>query len=381
MKRKASSLDHSCSKKANTGAPIIRFTVCQDPAKELFDQGVVVIRSQYFMDNLSELQQRFEDEVRKFPEFSKHPALADLKKEIKQGNVDRYCVGGTSFLGNPAVFHNPLSRELRQTVCFELKDLFLNYKHKYLQDDTYKLEICVDRILCRPPGDVPTKESWHRDEAPSADPLADKVFGGWLNLDSDPQYFSCVPGSHNFGRTDDGQGFHKIAADECKIFETKKQIMEVPPGHIIVFLEDIAHEIISNASTMRPYTTIRQFNGFRFTKSDQPLHGEDYIRECLKTQSVMKIKSNQMPALYPRISLMYSQHRAKKNIFVKEMTIGEEYIDPKTRNFVSLQEISERTQRNVMYDPYTEEEIDLLLPRHEHVLRNPSTGEKVKISF
>ena len=98
-------------------------------------------------------------------------------------------------------------------------------------------------------------------------------------------------------------------------------------------------------------------------------------------QSVMKIKSNQVPAIYPKTAVMYTNQRDKKDIFIEEMTIGAEYVDTATRNFYSLAEISEMTGIDHMYTKYSEHEVELLMPRKVHTVKNPYTGKLVQVEF
>ena len=51
-----------------------------------------------------------------------------------------------------------------------------------------KLEQDIDRMLWRTYNLQPPAETWHRDEAKTAND-DDDVFGGWWNLDAKPQYF------------------------------------------------------------------------------------------------------------------------------------------------------------------------------------------------
>ena len=63
-----------------------------------------------------------------------------------------------------------------------------------------KLEQCFDRLLYRIPGQSPTAETMHRDEALCA-LEKDVVFGGWVNLSGMPQTFSCCPRTHKMVST------------------------------------------------------------------------------------------------------------------------------------------------------------------------------------
>ena len=72
----------------------------------------------------------------------------------------------------------------------------------------YNLEQFMERMTIRVPGEKPSAESWHRDESKVASG-DDKIFGGWVNLNDYPHYFSCVPGSQ-YKNTTSHNGFAKI---------------------------------------------------------------------------------------------------------------------------------------------------------------------------
>ena len=48
----------------------------------------------------------------------------------------------------------------------------------------------------------------------------DRIFGGWLNLDTDPQYFSHVPGTHAAPRRGD-------EVERCRL-TVSKPVFQVP---------------------------------------------------------------------------------------------------------------------------------------------------------
>ena len=122
------------------------------------------------------INDRFLETLKKFPEITQ--------------NTTQYVLGGFSALGNPASFHNDLVRELRLQAHGPVQSVLSEFA-----DPGQKFEQIPDRMMFRPKGQVPTAESWHRDESKLAKP-GDKIFGGWLNLDSKSQYFSCCPGTH-----------------------------------------------------------------------------------------------------------------------------------------------------------------------------------------
>lgn len=343
-----------------------------NPAQELFENGVTVIKPRFLSNNLDEIRTDFDEAIKSFKEFKIHPSIDEIKKDIGE-SVSRYALGGTSFIGNPSAFHAPFFRKMREIVMFlAIRDLFKEYKSAYLSE-SYNLEQIMDRIMIRPAGDVPCNESWHRDESPMADVLnGDLTFGGWVNYDKEAQYFSCVPGTHKNldpAARDPEKGFHKVAKKDIPTYERHKALIEIKPGEMIVFIEDLVHEIVSNAKSKRKFTSIRQFFGWRFTKQ-QGVSIHKNLDELLEKQSVIPLKSGQIPAIIPKIYDAFPTHKRKRKRFVDAALVSPEILNNKTRNIDSLKEAG-----LPLYPAYSEREKKLLLANNTFELRNPDTNE------
>jgi hypothetical protein len=256
-------------------------------AEQLDTNGVVVISIAWFVDNLLTLQQQFLDTLRNFPEYKRSPENPDFAPDNTE--ID-YVLGGFSALGNPSSFHNPFVRNLREWCLRSLLPFFREYKKLKKQD--WKLEQTYDRMLFRLAGQTPSKESWHRDEAKTKH-KDDLTFGGWINLDDKPQYFSCIQGTH--GISPETAGFATIPKDivEQEDYNNRKSKIEIPPGNIVIFFENTIHEVVS---TKLNYNSKRLFLGWRLTHLSTPLF--DNLEESQTSQRPMKIKSDQTPALY-----------------------------------------------------------------------------------
>lgn len=237
-------------------------------------------------DKLPEYRAQFDNMVRAFPEF-----LPGARK---------FVMGGFSALGNPASFHNPFVRLLRQWAMYAaVTELWADYIPKYKPN--YRLEQCIDRMMLRLRGDAPSPESWHRDEAVGT-AASDETFGGWINLDDQDQFFNCVKQSHA-ERPNKGGGFAPIkSADEKAMYKARAETVAVPPGHMIVFFEHIVHEVRSKKVQ---YDMYRLFTGWRITDSHEPLvKGLDAM---LYNQAVIPLKSNQTPPMYAKLN--WTNHR------------------------------------------------------------------------
>jgi hypothetical protein len=122
---------------------------------------------------------------------------------------------------------------------------------------------------------------------------SDDIFGGWVNLDlpgSKPQQFQCIEKSHLDGSQDE-EGFAKVKKDIVK--GRKSVIMTVPPGHWIVFFQNIIHNVVKQDIK---HTSIRVYTGFRLTKKEGMLFSENADR--IRRQASILIPSGQEARMY-----------------------------------------------------------------------------------
>jgi hypothetical protein len=244
-------------------------------------EGVVVIQTP-LVDNAlrAETRAAFEQHILESPEFrDPNPSDPTWKPQL----------GGFACMANPSSFHHPLVRKLREMCTGAVLDADV------LPLEGRKLEKPFDRLMYRISGEKPTAESMHRDEAMTALP-SDVVFGGWINLDDEPQYFSCAPRTHH-EVGGQNKGFAKITSKEEK--EKYKPLfrrVEIPPGCILVFYERLVHEVNPVQATSR---VMRMMLGWRVTDANEPLFGEATTAEWIRDQGVPKIKSGQDPPVWP----------------------------------------------------------------------------------
>lgn len=241
-------------------------------------------------DELEEHRDAFIRECRNFKEYQ---------------NVEesfQFVAGGFSALGNPSSFHNPFVRKMRR--------LAYNIHCKLFEGCGLNGHALFDRMMLRPVGKSPTAESWHRDITPNLS-SEDTLFGGWINFNSGSQYFSCVPGSHNDAK-DDAVGFSLIKSDaqlaRCKLGKT---VVEVPGGHMIIFYQNLIHEVRARKS---PENQFRLFTPFRLTPSSEMLFAESY-EDAIENQGVPLIPSGQRPMMWPTTNWNYPAQRASLETF------------------------------------------------------------------
>tara|TARA_B100000131_G_scaffold13422_1_gene13859 strand:- start:163 stop:1083 length:921 start_codon:yes stop_codon:yes gene_type:complete len=218
----------------------------------------------------------------KFPEF----------REIK----GQLVLGGFGALGNPSSHHHPYIRGLRRRIYDKI--------HPVFKGDGRNLEMIIDRLMIRLPGQVGGTESWHRDEAVRAK-TADTVFGGWVNFDLGEQIFSCVPGSHT--KVLGTGGFARIDKSEHKELKSRSTQIKIPAGAIVIFNENIIHEVYPHK---KKHTMMRLFVGWRLTNETEPLIPN--IHSLLKDQAPIPLKSGQMPEMFSKSHLMFHLLKLEK---------------------------------------------------------------------
>lgn len=283
---------------------------------QLFLAGVTVIP---IIDKkqIKEYQRKFDDALQNFREYARDPDNPTLDS---QGNPLVYVAGGFAALGNPSSFHNEFSREMRMVGFEGMMEIVKDYSKMIASDVEYNLQALSDRMMFRQKGQKPTPESWHRDVMkPGSIDEYDEIFGGWINLDTKDQYFSCIPGSHldivqkrltagfaTLSGTMDKINGKKTPPAELKAAIQKvtkdKHLFTVPPGYMIVFPQYILHEVIANVAE---YNMRRQFTGWRLTTSDSSL----YPLSLFDDNAVIPLPGSMIPPMYAQMHLMH--HKTK----------------------------------------------------------------------
>lgn len=323
-------------------------------ALTLYDRGLVSLPLPGLM--LAEHRQEFMATMRDFPEF--RPG-----HEPSSG----FVMGGFSALGNSASFHNPLVRRLRSELHALVRPLMTELSR--LEGHEFKLEQLIDRMMYRPRGKVPSAETWHKDISPAAH-STDLIFGGWLNLDDQPQVFSCIQRTHRIVDpllVPENTGFAKLSKDQSKALANHPDALaySVPPGSLLIFYERLTHEV---RATKLQTDSYRMFTGWRLTCSDQPLYNN--LNTVLEEQSVPFLKSGQLPPMYAKLHLVnwIDQLSEWSNGVAVVPECTEQYTPRsgkrKGEEFTIVRRVmpSLKRARLPMYRAYTEEERALLHP-------------------
>ena len=244
-------------------------------------EGVVVVPTPLAdQTTRTQIVQAFLQSIWESPEFAK-PAPNDP--------TWKPMLGGFAAMANPSSFHHPTIRKLREMMTAAILDT------DALPIKGRKLEKPFDRTLFRIPGETPTAESMHRDESTAA-LNSDVIFGGWVNLEDVPQYFSCCPRTH-IEVGNQNKGFAKITSKEEKAkYRPLFRRVEIPPGCCVIFYERLVHEVVAIRSTRTMY---RMFLGWRVTDAEEPLFGSQTTLGWISDQAVPKIKSGQDPPVWP----------------------------------------------------------------------------------
>lgn len=251
-------------------------------AYELETGGVYVVRDTIFSDPCHRADVL--EAASNFPEF--------------RGGVKKFVMGGFGALGNPASFHNPVVREHREWAMAILVDKVFRGLVSKLPGGGWKLEQLIGRLTIRAPGESPSRESWHRDEAKVSTDPSDQIYGGWINLDPHPQYFSCVVGSHTAG-TAANSGFVKVSEEEAAVIKQNNLStkVEIPPGAILIFNENIIiHEVYPKKLG---YPLVRLHLAWRLTRGASCMRPG--LQSLLDSQAIIPIKSGQIPPMHAKL--------------------------------------------------------------------------------
>ena len=228
-------------------------------------------------------------------ELRRDPYYKDATLAWNQGMV----MGGFGGLATPHSYHNPVIRELRLRV---------HGVGVQLCPPGMVIEQCPDRTMSRAVQQCPGSESWHRDESPSAGP-GSTIFGGWINLNDHDEFFACCPGSQRGSQRTGTSGssgsqrgsdknFQTIPKEERPKWKAAEVKVVVPPGHMVVFYENIVHRVYAGKKR-REY---RLFVGWRIGTPGNPGNPpiDPTLRDRMVHHQVPKIKGGMQPPVYAR---------------------------------------------------------------------------------
>ena len=302
------------------------------------------------------------------PEFSEEfrngtllPQLRHAFPGAKECELRSMQAGGFGALGLASSFHCPFVRHVRACVHGVAKAAIVGQYREHGVGIPSRFEQDIDRLGVRSAGQKPTAESWHRDESAGAVP-GDLVFGGWVNLSSHVESFSCVPGTQRPGQN---RGFAVIKDPaEKAAAKAARVLVDVPPGHLIMFLESLVHEVNAKAHDT---DMLRLFMGWRLTNETRAMN-QDELLGALETQNVIRIKSGQVPELYPKLWQVnfpdkFAWH-VPKFIPAMQRQVVVQSGKRQGHAYTALVPTSHSLQElGAMYPEYSSGEIQMLLPQ------------------
>jgi hypothetical protein len=281
-----------------------------DKVIELEQYGITSIPI-YTLSELGDIQKEFAQTLQSFPEYRRDPQ--DPTRD-SAGNDIVHVLGGFAALGNPASFHNPLVRKIRLRARHLVQKFFARLiDQKYYDKESTRLEMLFDRLMFRPSGMKPVAEAWHRDVMPQKHiHVNDEIYGGWVNLDSVNQYFSCIPGSHlGVCQYTLEPGFATIDKSCVKEINQYKIKYVVPPGHIVIFPQYILHEVVANPVD---HDMHRLFIGWRTTNMKTSILGDNVLATVIANQGVPPLPGGMIPPVYSaNHGTFYLKKRFKPN--------------------------------------------------------------------
>lgn len=264
--------------------------------------------------------------------------------------LSRYLVGGGAPAVEPGFGGCPLPSSMH---CPESRRL-----HRLLQDQVYRplaaglvrsprplaflgegrpkfFAYMYDRWCQRSAGIKPAAEALHRDLSPDSFSGARNmlVFGGFVAAEG-AQVFTCYRGTHVVGRSrpDAGEGFSKLSKSECgelsaRLSHERRQV-QVPEGSVLVFFENILHEVRARPY---PHRITRLFTAFAVWSGAPPCAApvcgspDGRGRDCFMCTQVSfcregaltHLKSKQLNRTYP--ALYACNHRGKLAIIAGQL--------------------------------------------------------------
>ena len=287
-------------------------------------------------------------------------------------------IGGFGAIGGASQVHQPLARSLRlQVVQCIRKHLRMGLKGKYYVANM------LDRFSLRVEGTSTTAENWHRDTSMDYSgglSMNDFIVGGWVNL-NDPldgpagsQFFTCVPGTQF--EPDPGCGFKRLSEEAAAEYRKRCVRVEIPQGFALVFLETLVH-CVTKATTpfgLVNHGSLRCYLKARLSRTIPANFPLDEVMRTIVTQGNPRLNSKEIG--FPSYSSSHQVfHRDKIMKFsgnvhdcfrdvLRETGTRQPILDEHGNTQLGFvrQYMPSLSEAGKMFEPYTQADIDLLLP-------------------
>ena len=306
--------------------------------------------------------------------FDLHSFLGGQREFVVSNENTSFVMGAFGALANPSSQHHPEVRELRTAVYKHMTSLF--------SDEPAFAGKCVellpDRFSIRHQNQPVTAESWHRDVSAIIG-AGDIIYGGYVNMDErQTQYFSCIPGTHLDADANDA-GFAKLDKADTAAYNTRREIIAVPPRHAILFNERTIHEIAKRK--IKEPTSYRQYFKWRISslKPDgglpEPTLGHSAIMRAVVEQGAFPLHAigeTPLPPMYGKSHVIFWGDRLET--FAQNVR-PEFHAPPNSKGQIFAQRFMPSLHQAgiPLFPPYTEDEVAMLFPRN---LLNLSTFNK-----
>ena len=344
-------------------------------AKELFANGVITFPL-FSPDEIAAISAEFDRQL------AANPLLIDTPA-TRAAYTAKPAMDSFGALGDPYSFHMPI-RKIIDAALHRWIDA--NLKNYCFRDRFF---LHRDRAMVRPRGTTISGESWHTDNPPSVLAIMttdengqrtveshedDITLGGWVSL-SGANAFRCCPKTHELRRKKDLNGFVPFTKEESDRFTQESVTISVPPGHAILFYQNIVHCINPGRVSVR---TTRTFVGVSFTNAERTGFYRDLSRR-LHNFSAMQLPSGQEPFMYEAMHLVFWRERIESysSNFIdavcetyvpsakkKRRYNEDEPIDMRPRRFIRKQlgDLTAYVPPEKLPPPYTPEERAMFFP-------------------
>jgi hypothetical protein len=140
-------------------------------------RGFILLRPDWLLSNLSQVQREFRDTLRNFPDFAFEGAWG-----VRQDGI----------LTNPGSFHNLLSRGLRQCATLSIAPIITDILRTHPE---FKMQCAVSPMAFSPDARKSKDGArWDFVRKPLQHDMT--VLEGFINIGPTTQIFTCAPGTH-----------------------------------------------------------------------------------------------------------------------------------------------------------------------------------------
>jgi hypothetical protein len=318
-----------------------------EAAEQLLAEGHVVLAVPNW--NETEIKGELLDTLENLPELKAGVFKRDLSQQVS--------LHATGAMGYASCFHAPVVRKMRYLVWKIAVPVLAALARRgggpSASGDVLAVTQIPDPLMVRAIGQTPKNDIWHWDEAQGAD-ARQKIFGGWVSI-SGTQHFQAIRRSHSAaGRGGDGDaakraGFVKVH----KAPPGEEQKISVPPGCILIFWENMYHNVLPAPGPM-----LRLWTGWQLGPRGLPsIKAQQEFEEVLAEQAPFPRKSGQHVGIANLQS--YRAKAAEIHQWRRDHLVPDLHRERMTSD-TNLPPSLEKLQKK--YRPYTEQEKRVLEP-------------------